>query len=59
MGRYGCVLQAMAMMILALVAMGLYEYGLGVPAAVLAVAALGIMGWGLVIVNRSPSGKDD
>lgn len=57
MGRYGCVLQAMAMMILALVAMGLYEYGLTIPAAVVALVALGIMGWGLLIVNRKSSGE--
>ncbi len=55
MGKYGCVLQAMIMMLLALGAMGLYEYGAMLPAGVLAVVSLAVMGWGLWIVNRKRS----
>jgi|GEM_PF-1545380 hypothetical protein len=56
MGKYGCVLQAMVMMLVALAAMGLYEYGQTLPAAALGLIALGVMGWGLWIVNRKSSG---
>ncbi len=52
MGKYGCVLQAMIMMLLALAAMGLYEYGAMLPAGALAAVSLVVMGWGLWIVNR-------
>lgn len=56
MGRYGCVLQAMIMMLLALVAMAFYEYGQVLPGAVVAAVALGVMAWGLWIVNHKSSG---
>lgn len=56
MGKYGCVLQAMVMMLVALRAMGLYEYGQTLPASALGLIALAVMGWGPWIVNRKPSG---
>ena len=55
MGKYGCVLQAMVMMLLALGAMGLYEYGSMLPAALVGAVSLAVMGWGLWIVNRKSS----
>ncbi|HMM37127.1 MAG TPA: hypothetical protein PKB11_00045 [Desulfovibrio sp.] len=55
--RYGCLLQAVIMMLLTLAAMGLYEYGFIVSAGILGGIAAAVMAWGIWAVNRR-SGKD-
>ncbi|MCM0756182.1 hypothetical protein M7784_13155 [Desulfovibrio aminophilus] len=54
--RYGCLIQAVLMMILLLAALFFYEYGFDIPAGALGLGGLGVMAWGAWSANRKSRG---
>lgn len=54
--RYGCLIQAVLMMILLLAALFFYEYGFDIPAGALGLGGLGVMAWGAWSANHKSRG---